>query len=90
VIHAGVRARLLRARLCVEGSAVLREYCARDIPVNVNGKLIVATSEAEMPRLELERQRPRQWRRRLAGSRRRDRFDRTGASGWRIHSPMPR
>jgi len=59
VIHAGVyyEPGSLRARLCVEGSAVLREYCAsRDIPVNVNGKLIVATSEAEIPRLdELER-----------------------------------
>ena len=30
-----------------------REYCAEwDIPVDVNGKLIVATSEAEVPRLD--------------------------------------
>lgn len=59
VIHAGVyyEPGSLRARLCVEGGAALREYCAeRDIPVIVNGKLIVATTEAEIPRLdELER-----------------------------------
>ena len=59
VVHAGVyyEPGTVRARLCVEGSAALREYCAEwDIPVDVNGKLIVATSEAEVPRLdELER-----------------------------------
>ena len=43
VVHAGVyyEPGTVRARLCVEGSAALREYCAeRDIPVDVNGKLI--------------------------------------------------
>ena len=59
VIHAGVYypPGSLKARLCVEGAAALYAYCEeRDIPAERNGKVIVATREEELPRLdELER-----------------------------------
>ncbi|MEK6277234.1 MAG: L-2-hydroxyglutarate oxidase [Actinomycetota bacterium] len=59
VIHAGIyyEPGSLKARLCVEGARALYGYCEeREIPVNRNGKLIVATEEAELQRLdELER-----------------------------------
>jgi 2-hydroxyglutarate dehydrogenase len=59
VIHAGIyyRPGSLKARLCVEGAAALYEYCAeREIEARRDGKVIVATAEAELPRLhELER-----------------------------------
>ena len=59
VVHAGVyyAPGSLRAKLCVEGAARLRDYCAeRELPWRASGKLIVATGEAELPRLdELER-----------------------------------
>ncbi|MCB8916241.1 MAG: L-2-hydroxyglutarate oxidase [Thermoleophilales bacterium] len=59
VVHAGVyyEPGSLRARLCVDGAARLGEYCAeRELPWRASGKLIVATNEAELPRLdELER-----------------------------------
>jgi 2-hydroxyglutarate dehydrogenase len=59
VVHAGVyyTPGSLRAKLCVEGARKLREYCAeRNLPWRDGGKLIVATDEAELPRLdELER-----------------------------------
>lgn len=59
VIHAGVyyAPGSLKARLCVAGAAELYEYCdERAIPTERNGKLIVATDERELPRLEeLER-----------------------------------
>ncbi len=59
VVHAGVyyEPGSLRARLCVEGAASLREYClARELPWRESGKLIVATDEPGLPRLdELER-----------------------------------
>ena len=59
VVHAGVyyEPGSLRARLCVEGAARLRDYCQdRDLPWRASGKLIVATRESELPRLdELER-----------------------------------
>ena len=54
VIHAGVyyRPGSLKARLCRTGSASMLRFCAEhDIPVQVCGKLIVATTEAELPRL---------------------------------------
>ncbi len=54
VIHAGMYypTGSLKAKLCVAGAAVLKQYCAeREIPVDVCGKLIVATSEAEVDRL---------------------------------------
>jgi (S)-2-hydroxyglutarate dehydrogenase len=59
VIHAGIyyAPGSLKARLCVEGAAALYEYCAdKGIPAERCGKLVVAISEADIPRLdELER-----------------------------------
>jgi 2-hydroxyglutarate dehydrogenase len=59
VIHAGVyyAPGSLKARLCVEGARELYEYCSeRQIPVERTGKVIIATDESELGRLdELER-----------------------------------
>lgn len=59
VIHTGVyyAPGSLKARLCVEGAAAMREFCERrDIPTVRCGKLIVATDERELAGLdELER-----------------------------------
>jgi (S)-2-hydroxyglutarate dehydrogenase len=59
VIHAGIyyKPGTLKARLCVAGAAELIRYCdEKQIPYRLCGKLIVATDEAELPRLaELER-----------------------------------
>jgi len=59
VIHAGIyyRPGSLKARLCVEGAARLYDYCAeRGIEARRDGKVIVATDESELERLdELER-----------------------------------
>jgi L-2-hydroxyglutarate oxidase LhgO len=55
VVHRGVyyAPGSLKARLCVEGAARLLEYCAeRGIPILRCGKVVVATSEDELPRLE--------------------------------------
>lgn len=55
VIHAGIyyRPGSLKARLCVEGSRELYAYCAeREIPTRRSGKVIVATDETELSRLE--------------------------------------
>jgi len=54
VIHAGVyyKPGSLKARLCRAGSASMVDFCTdHGIPVQVCGKLIVATDEAELPRL---------------------------------------
>jgi (S)-2-hydroxyglutarate dehydrogenase len=54
VIHAGVyyTPGSLKARLCVAGSKLMYEYCAANaIPVERCGKLIVAITDDELPRL---------------------------------------
>jgi (S)-2-hydroxyglutarate dehydrogenase len=59
VIHSGIyyEPGSLKARLCVEGSRELYDYCdAKGIPYRRSGKLIVAVEEDELGRLdELER-----------------------------------
>jgi len=59
VVHAGIyyQPGSLKARLCVEGSRALYEYCEeREIPFQRSGKLVVAVDETELGRLdELER-----------------------------------
>jgi len=55
VIHSGIyyRPGSHKARLCVEGAGLMREFCAaRGIPVEPVGKVIVATTQAELPRLQ--------------------------------------
>jgi len=60
VIHSGVyyKPGSLKARLCVAGAAAMVEFCREhNIPHKVCGKIIVATSPEELPRLEDLRQR---------------------------------
>lgn len=55
VIHSGLyyKPGSLKARNCCEGYAQLLEFCrAENIPYEVCGKLVVATSVEEVPRLE--------------------------------------
>jgi L-2-hydroxyglutarate oxidase LhgO len=54
VVHAGVYypPGSLKARLCREGARRLKEFCAaRDLPYREIGKVVVARSAAEVPRL---------------------------------------
>jgi (S)-2-hydroxyglutarate dehydrogenase len=60
VIHSGVyyKPGSLKARLCVVGAAAMVEFCREHaVPHNVCGKVIVATGEEELPRLEELRKR---------------------------------
>jgi (S)-2-hydroxyglutarate dehydrogenase len=60
VIHSGVyyKPGSLKARLCVSGAAAMVEFCREhEIPHKVCGKVIVATMEEELPRLEELRRR---------------------------------
>jgi L-2-hydroxyglutarate oxidase LhgO len=55
VIHTGIyyRPGSSKARLCVEGARLMRAFCAEHtIPVEERGKVIVATDERELGRLE--------------------------------------
>lgn len=54
VVHAGIyyQPGSLKARLCREGVAMLREYCAEHtIPYDEVGKLVIASTRAELPGL---------------------------------------
>jgi L-2-hydroxyglutarate oxidase LhgO len=55
VIHSGIyyKPGSLKAKLCVEGRDLARAYCdAKGIPYKMVGKLIVATDESELGRLQ--------------------------------------
>ena len=55
VIHSGVyyKPGSLKARLCVAGAAAMVEFCREHkVPHEICGKVIVATKEEEMPRLD--------------------------------------
>jgi L-2-hydroxyglutarate oxidase LhgO len=55
VIHSGIyyKPGSLKARLCVEGAAALVEFCREHgLPHEICGKVIVAASEEEIPRLQ--------------------------------------
>jgi (S)-2-hydroxyglutarate dehydrogenase len=60
VIHSGIyyRPGSLKARLCVEGAAAMVKFCRRHgIACEICGKVIAATEQAELPRLEELRRR---------------------------------
>jgi len=60
VIHSGIyyKPGSLKAQLCVAGAAEMVAFCREhDIPHKVCGKVIVATTEEDLPRLEELRQR---------------------------------
>jgi (S)-2-hydroxyglutarate dehydrogenase len=60
VIHSGIyyKPGSLKATLCVEGARAMVDFCrAHGLPHQVCGKVIVATSEEEFPRLEELRRR---------------------------------
>ncbi|MFF2361101.1 L-2-hydroxyglutarate oxidase [Streptomyces sp. NPDC058122] len=55
VVHAGIyyRPGSLKARLCTRGMAMIRAYCQdRNLPYEECGKLVVAVTDDEVPRLE--------------------------------------
>jgi (S)-2-hydroxyglutarate dehydrogenase len=56
VIHSGIyyKPGSLKARLCVEGAAAMAEFCREHgIAVQICGKIIVATTAEEIPRLQM-------------------------------------
>src|SRR6202453_3544551 len=60
VIHSGIyyKPGSLKAKLCVTGAAAMIEFCRQHgIPHQVCGKVIVATHEDELPRLDELRRR---------------------------------
>ncbi len=60
VIHSGIyyKPGSLKAATCVAGARALLEFCEQEsVPHEVTGKVIVATSEAELPALEELRRR---------------------------------
>lgn len=63
VVHAGIyyKPGSLKARLCREGAAMLREYCAEHgLPYEEAGKLVIASTRAELPGLRQIAQRARE------------------------------
>jgi glycerol-3-phosphate dehydrogenase len=55
VIHSGIYypPEFLKARFCVEGNLLLKEFCAaHSVPHNNCGKIVVASHESEIPELE--------------------------------------
>ncbi|HZE97579.1 MAG TPA: L-2-hydroxyglutarate oxidase [Planctomycetota bacterium] len=55
VIHSGIyyKPGSQKAKLCVEGARLMREFCREhSIPHEICGKVVVATDDAEVPRLE--------------------------------------
>jgi (S)-2-hydroxyglutarate dehydrogenase len=55
VIHSGIyyKPGSLKAKLCVEGAAAMVAFCREhSLPYRITGKVIVATSDAEVPRLQ--------------------------------------
>src|ERR1051325_3158229 len=55
VIHSGLyyKPGSLKAKLCVEGAQAMVRFCQEHaIPHNICGKVVVATTEAELPALE--------------------------------------
>ncbi|HEX8815747.1 MAG TPA: L-2-hydroxyglutarate oxidase [Terriglobales bacterium] len=60
VIHSGIyyKPGSLKAKLCVEGREAMVAFCAEhNVPYEVCGKLIVAVTEEEKPRLEMLKER---------------------------------
>lgn len=55
VMHAGIyyQRGSLKARLCVEGHSMLQKFCTKfHVPYELTGKLVVASSDAQMPHLQ--------------------------------------
>src|SRR5690606_16516774 len=63
VIHAGVyyQPGSLKARLCREGAEATKQFCRENnIPFETCGKLLVATNDLEMERMQALKERARQ------------------------------